>query len=76
MPNLYHRNTKFIPPHYQTHSNNMAFNRQEVINKLMRLKTTEINKNTGVEETHNQLEWMLIYHHSLKVKKPIYGKRI
>ena len=54
----------------------MAFNRQEVINKLMRLKTTEINKNTGVEETHNQLEWMLIYQPQFKNKKPIYGKRI
>ena len=47
----------------------MAFNRQEVINKLMRLKTTEINKNTVVEETHNQLEWMLIYQQQFKSKK-------
>ena len=47
----------------------MAFNRQEVINKMMRLKTTEINKNTGVEETHNQLEWMLIYQPQFKSKK-------
>ena len=36
----------------------MALNRREVINKWIRLKNTEINPKTGVEETHNQLEWL------------------
>ena len=47
----------------------MALNRREVINKWIRLKITEINLKTGVEETHNQLEWVLIYQPQFKSKR-------
>ena len=47
----------------------MALNRREVINKWIRLKNTEINPKTGVEETHNQLEWVLIYQPQFKSKR-------
>ena len=47
----------------------MALNRREVINKWIRLKTTEINPKTGVEEIHNQLEWELMYQPQFKSKR-------
>ena len=47
----------------------MALNRREVINKWIRLKNTEINPKTGVEETHNQLEWVLMYQPQFKSKR-------
>ena len=47
----------------------MTLNRRKAINKWMRLKTTEINTNTSVEETHNQLEWILIYQPQFKSKR-------
>ena len=47
----------------------MALNRREVINKWIRLKITEINLKTGVEETHNQLEWVLMYQPQFKSKR-------
>ena len=49
----------------------MALNRREVINKWIRLKNTEINPKTGVEETHNQLEWVLIYQPQFKKKRTL-----
>ena len=47
----------------------MTLNRREVINKWIRLKTTEINPKTGAEETHYQLEWLLIYQPQFKSKR-------
>ena len=47
----------------------MALNRREVINKWIRLKTTEINPKTGVEKIHNQLEWELMYQPQFKSKR-------